>query len=358
MIALYIFLFYFILISSIIQCFSVNQFSIFSIIYFCKLIIYIEIYFYFKKLKFEQGIKILLKGYIAFSILSLFIFLYFFYKKIPNAEEILWHYEVGNRLIPIFGLNLRLEYPFFSIANGGSGNLIGTYSSFILLFCMNMKCKNLYKFIISMYILIISFLSVSRGTIISIIIIFIYSFFYKIKISKLKKIMIGLFIICSIIYFLNETYIGQMILRRLVETINVKNNTLDASSRGRLANYKDFFEVWISQLKYILFGMGFDRNILKIYTGRGFVESFIMQLVFSSGILGVILFCIFIYRIFKLKNNIFEKSLKEYLIINIFFNWLIVGGDFTGPVNMFILNAVLGLIDSRENCGDDRSIYM
>ena len=177
-----------------------------------------------------------------------------------------------------------------------------------------------------------------------------FVFLFSKKITMKNKFIIFLIIIITIIIFnfLFENYNLPNVFERIFSTI--ENGNLDPSSKGRIENYKDFFKVWANSPFSILFGIGNDQEIYQNLVNRNLIESFYLQVLFGTGIIGCLILLYYYYNIyFKSKNNIEYKILITYIIFQSFINWSVTGGDFLSPINIFLFFSIMGIHESRKN---------
>jgi len=347
-VVLLLFLTYTYTISSLLSGIFLDIFPLESILFFFRVLIYSELFIFFSNLKVKNLNQIYIdyfyKPYILNFSLSFIIFLTEFIIKKPSIMDMLWGYQVGFRLIPITGLSLDIfseNILPLSVIGGGSANMIFAFSLINLLisFYLN-KAKFHLVFIIAM---IYTFLSMTRGGTLTL---FIFIFYVLVsKKAKLKdkiRIILMFILLLVIILTLIEFMNFPNIFDRIFNTLD--NGTLDASSMGRIKNYKDFFYSWISNFRYIIFGMGNDSSLYLQINGHSLIESYYLQVLFGSGLIGIIILLYYFYIVYKKSH--FNKSYKilfTYLLIQSIINWSITGGDFLSPINLFILFSIMGI---------------
>ena len=350
-----LFVFYLYILSSLTSGLFIGVFPIEALLFFFRFLIFIEIYKFFERKSSHLSYHDLFLKYFYYPFLfnffiSFMIFIIEFLHKNPSFSEIMWGYEVGFRLIPITGLAINfssINIIPLNVVGGGSANVIFAFTFFNLIFSYYLN----YKFKIVLLISIIYvMLSLSRGSMLTLIFFIFFVFLFSKKITMKNKFIIFLIIIITIIIFnfLFENYNLPNVFERIFSTI--ENGNLDPSSKGRIENYKDFFKVWANSPFSILFGIGNDQEIYQNLVNRNLIESFYLQVLFGTGIIGCLILLYYYYNIyFKSKNNIEYKILITYIIFQSFINWSVTGGDFLSPINIFLFFSIMGIHESRKN---------
>ena len=334
MIILLLFSVYHYIFSNLINSINVS-YGLFWFLYFVKFLLVFFIYIYVKNFNTlnsnEMLKKYIINPFIIITIVSVVIYLIYFFLNKPNAQDILWGYSLGFRLIPVFGVGIDLQKILLKPIGGGSGNLLGTYSIIILIIASN-KIKSQKKIIIIFTILVaLQFLSMSRGSLLTIAV-----YFFWFLLFKKKKYFTLIFISVAILFFCFLYKDEIFFLRRIINT--VQNGELDRSSWGRIQNYIDGYYEWSKNIITILFGIGNDSIILQEKIEWSLIESFILGTLYSDGIIGIgIYVTMFIQITINRKKNMYSQILFEYVFFCTLIQWSITGGDFWGPVNLYLL---------------------
>ena len=317
-----------------------------GVLYFCKLFLVLLGYSLIKSSPYnpkDNLFRFIIKPYFLMGIASFIIYIGYKIVLNPSVGEILWGYSLGARLIPTFGLGIDLTAIGLVPVGGGSGNLLGSFSLIALIIIFNTNNVQYKKILISAIFLLV-FLALSRGVLITLVLYVIYYFLFK----KQKVIY---FVFMVVIVVAVAVIWGDQIslVNRISDTVTSKG--LDPSSMGRLINYIDGFKAWFSTPYSIIFGIGSDETLLTEKVGAPLIESFYLGLLFSGGVISILIFLIFMVLVtYKRNRNIYYRYLFEYLIFQSIIQWTLVGGDFWGPVNMYIMVVLFALSNqSRFN---------
>jgi hypothetical protein len=345
----YIFTGYFVLISSLIAGFFFSYVPLHSIFYFIRLVLYLAIFLwameYYRKHASDNSIikDVFNRPFTVHFIICFFIMIVYYSTHSPSTFEILWVYQLGIRMIPLAGLVIDMDSFMFLKAISGSANLLSGWALAILILNFNFGEKQGRIQIVIVAIATI-LLTVSRGGFLTIVIYLVYVWLkrFDFKIS-IKPFLIGAaFLTALILYFslAKETPLPN-IFDRLTNTY--ESGTLDASSQGRFDKYSVMFNAWSEKLRYVILGLGFDEEIRLMAANETIIDSFFLEVLFCSGIIGIAIFpCIYIYAFLKRKQNYWYKSLFEFLIFQSIVSWSITGGDFLAPHATYILMTFLG----------------
>lgn len=205
---------------------------------------------------------------------------------------------------------------------------------------------------IQLYVVI---LSGSRGALISVIFMMMYTFILnkKISIKLLLKFLILVVILCLLLYKLIIPIVPEDILNRL----SIQALIIDGGS-GRSDIWKDALEQMISgSIINFIFGHGVDGILAGgIHITRTMHNQFIQNFV-CYGCIGLILYVNFIFNIFKLLN----KYNKKY--IGIFFGMLIMSMTITmgpsyKPLWLFMYMALVYPYKKRRKLDlDEKTFY-
>ncbi|MDN5337923.1 MAG: hypothetical protein PWQ20_993 [Thermotogaceae bacterium] len=342
---LFVFFTYNIIVSSLINGLHISTFPLHALLYYLRVISYFILITC--AYNFSEDDVAFLKYYFLIpffigTLISLSIMITRYIVNPPSVTEILWGYSTGLRNTPIYGYSIsKNSFLFLKPIGGGSGNLLCSWNIAVLIITRNIIWRKGYVRYKKIYywVLIVAFINVmlsfSRGGFLTLLLVF---FYYALQDSLKNKIDIklifGIVITLTIIIFLIGNLMPASILDRLGNTI--VNGKLDPSSYGRIENYKTIFHN--SKVLTLLFGSGFDEIVSKKNLGVQFAESFYLDIFRSSGILGLVLFMMFLVSVFKnAHHDIFLKSLAEFLALQSIIMWTITGGDFfSAPVLYFI----------------------
>ncbi len=355
----YLFVIYFTLVSSSITALIFGFFPTHSILYVSRLILcfglFVWAYNYYPKIPDNALIvrKVYNKPfYIHFAIcIVIMIFYYTQYK--PSANLILWGYEVGLRMIPLAGLVIDTDSFFFLKAVSGSGNLLAGWSLALLILNFNLKKTDRSQWLVVFAILTV-LLTISRGGFLTMSLYFVYVYFKEFDFKISIRTLVGsiVFLTLMILYFsLSNEIPLPNIFERLTNTYD--GGGFDGSTQGRLDNYIQLLSAWITKLHYIIFGFGFDENALLITANATVVESYFLEVLVCSGLIGTLLFAIFYLMIFvNRRNNFWYKCCWEFLLFQSIVQWTVTGGDFLAPHATYIFLTFMGFgLASSLNAG-------
>lgn len=269
----------------------------------------------------EDRLKLFVYANATSQITSILIFIYFFLNVKPLVNDIIWGYDLGLKLIPIYGLGLNTNLGL-SVVGGGSGILVSSSSliSTIYVNKSNIKLKNL--FILLNLISVV--LAQSRGGILVLSLYLVATYFKGNKLN-LKAIIFSL-LVFTILFRLE---IFEIFLDSFVQKLSFLTSPekLDGSSLGRLENYFNLFDSWSRNISDLLIGYGFESNLIQEKTSNTIVESFLLSIPAYGGLLTSL---IFLGYIFSIVNS--GKEQKKYLIPFYLWSsailWSITGGDF------------------------------
>lgn len=277
------------------------------------------------------------KSYIIHGILSLLVYFYYYFKFLPSFSDSLWTSEVGYRLLPMVGLAFNpsnTDY-FYSIG-GGSSNLLGTWTVFFTLNVIFFEKKKYVRLFLYSFSFLLLLLSQTRGGLITFVLTLFFSFYIQKKIgSGLMTIFILVIFIFFAIYFSSFEFNNSLpIISRFFDSY--KEGSFDGSTAARFENYLDILRIWYSDPVYILFGLGFDENILFDITRWTLVESFYLSILFSGGSISFILFISFGIKLYnQRKRNSWFSILFYFILLNSIINWSITGSDILSVVGLF-----------------------
>jgi hypothetical protein len=340
----YFTIFFYVLNSSIISGIYNGIFPWSAIFYFLRLSIYlllpisISILFKYRNTDiFWYGL--IKKSYILHGIFSLIVYFYYSLKFQPSFSDSLWTSEVGYRLLPMVGLAFNpFSTDFFYSIGGGSSNLLGTWTIFFTLCVIFFEKKWANRLLLYSFAFILLLISQTRGGLISLTLTLLFSFFILKKVRS-GLITISLFLCIVFIFFsfyfsfddINNTL---PIISRFFDSYN--DGSFDGSTTARFDNYFEIMQIWVSNPVYMVFGIGFDDNILFSVTKWTLVESFYLSLLFSGGLISFFLFIIFGLKLyFQRKKNSWFAVLFYFILMNSIINWSITGSDILSVVGLF-----------------------
>lgn len=194
---------------------------------------------------------------------------------------------------------------------------------FVFLFPFIYFIKNKWMSLISIIVVILFvLLSAKRGAIIvSLVNILIYSYFnikyalsYNSLLSKLRKIVAIILLVCGLIFIYNELILSNEFLLSRIETFE----------SNRKFNYLALINNWYNSDSYLnlIFGFGFVSSVL--YTPeKVLAHNDWLELLTSFGLLGVILYVTIIVLIsFKIKT--IKNDRNRFILKTILVSWIFV----------------------------------
>ena len=354
---LFTFFFSYIVISSLVSGLFNLYFPTNAIFYFFRIAIYfalpfvIQNSFTYSRNNTFSFYSFVRSTYVLHSLIVTLIFIYYNLKINPTIGEMLWVSEVGCRVIPLFGLAVNPFYEniFYSIG-GGSSNLLATYSIFFVICVYFFEKKKSLTFLFYLIAISMILLAQSRGGVLTIALFLIFISF-KNFIRSFSTLFIGLIFFVVLLFLGKEKYdevVNVIPIFQRIET-TISDGELDGSSSARIINYSEVYAIWKSNPYYILFGLGFDENLIEKITGWTLVESFFLSIIFYGGIVASLSFLLYVYIIFKFKNrSIWNQVLFMFVIINSVFNWSVTGGDFLSVAGLFPLISLATLAQNSE----------
>ena len=194
---------------------------------------------------------------------------------------------------------------------------------FVFLFPFIYLIKNKWMSLISIIVVILFvLLSAKRGVIVVCLVnILIYSYFnikyalsYNSLLSKLRKIVAIILLVCGLIFIYNELILSNEFLLSRIETFESK----------RKFNYLALINNWYNSDSYLnlIFGFGFVSTAL--YTPeKVLAHNDWLELLTSFGLLGVILYVTIIVLIsFKIKT--IKNDRNRFILKTILVSWIFV----------------------------------
>lgn len=251
-----------------------------------------------------EGDLIVSSLWYLFNVLLLFIFLFMYY-IFGNAI-----YSIVYKSL-IFTVSLQVLLIFFYIEDSHRGTLFfnnpnqlgyfGLLSLGIILIIARIEKVRLPGLIIGIAssIALILF-SLSNAAIISsviILILFIWPSRDKNRIFKFFSIFTALCLLCSFfIYLFNPGLVEK------IEIINKMNNRLiKATEMGSEQIQYRRYNIITENKKYLVFGAG-EGNFRERFNSAGEIHSTVGTIVFSYGIIGLLLFLLILFRVLYRKN--------------------------------------------------------
>lgn len=345
----YAFTIYFIFVSSVLSALVLWYLPVHSTLYIMRLMLYVALYLwafeYYVKVNSDSEIldRVYNKPFVVHFIVSLIIMVAYYLTHSPTANEIMWGYEVGLRMIPLAGLIVDFDSFFFLKAISGSGNLLSGWALAILIINLNQGVGNFKKTIVILAVLTV-LLTVSRGGFITMSLFLLY-FFTKnlsLKVSPKTILVVLVFVGGLVTYF---TFSKENPLPNIFDRLSItyEGGKFDGSTQGRLDNYIDLLESWISNPFFIIFGFGYDEVAVLLASRQTVVESFFLQVLFCSGLVGlVLLFGFYLFALLNRTRNFWYRVLWEFLIFQSIISWTVTGGDFFAPHATFLFMTFLG----------------
>ncbi len=278
---------------------------------------------------------------------------------------LIFFYVVSFILFKFFNINFQ-KYGFEVYAYSGKqlgfkGIFYGTHSlSFLSLFVLfqliikkGVKQNYNYKEIIKIVLLILIIISaLTRTGILALL------FFIMVIIRKNKALFVISIISIIIFYFyeFNERLIQDRFLKDYY-AYQYKTKNPNALGSGRIG-------MWVSIIKYFnenhffykMVGSGLDadfRATKKYFLARGSHNDF-LELLLNNGMLILLIYCIFLYKIFKeFFNNIKIKKFKNYNnVLNGMFLSMLILMFFQGltmSIFMFYFILIIIYIKNKNN---------
>lgn len=313
---LFILFLIFVIVTTLNCCIHIEYISydvITGLIYFGAIFLW---FFLISKHSFnKKEIKFIINSLICFSIVT--------------SLQVIYMYYIGENgkisVISVFGKKIDANY-FSALAS--------IISNFILLKILFSKSKNKIMLIISSIAFILTIFSItlsgSRAALISLIfsnlIILIQFFFKKFNLKKVVIICIGTIVLIIILKFISSVLPTWLFNRYFV------NSYSDKSNNERIELWKNAFDGILEQPIGYGFGI-FDKlpEHNQISTGR-YVPATVpahntyLDILIYGGILGGIVFAIFLLNVFK-GFFIGKNRILIPVILNLLFTSIVLGAD-------------------------------
>jgi hypothetical protein len=347
LVVLMVFLAYFIFLSSLLNWPFAEIFPVMSGAYYLRILLYVSLFVFAFNYSETDTNLIVQRFYVTPFLIQCvggtIIVVTYYLTHNPSIGDVLWGYDTGLRLIPFAGLSFNPDAFFFLMPiGGGSANLLASWALAVLIIA-DQSISQRMNLVIFMVIFTVA-LSMSRGGLLTICLYLIYMSLRDWRTGGRLILVFGMLgLIISLFAYLTESEnsIFANIFTRLSDTF--EQGGLDGSSLGRLENYSKILSVWIESPFFVLFGMGYDEAIMRSYTGYSIVESFILQVITSSGLIGLTGFVLFYVVVYKMSTvNLWFACLWKFLIFESILQWSITGGDFVSPHVLFVFMTFLG----------------
>jgi len=347
---------FFILISSVINGITHSIFPTLSFFYFTRVIIFVFIYFLVRFLCNKYNDKFLIENliiapFLIHFIINLIIVSHYYITQNPSISWMVWGYEVGLRMIPISALTFDWNSPYFLVPKSGSGNILSSWSIFILLLTLTYPEKLRWRRSIIIISTIVPFFAMSRGGVLTTLIIWFYYLFLsgRLKVSdKIKLITLSCFLLITFSVAIN--YFGftfPNIFERVSRTF--VSGRFDSSVLGRFENYTILFDFWSRSIINMVFGIGFDPNLVSEITTEKRFESFYLQVLFSGGIISLFFIILLLLNIYVQRNlNYWTNLTFLYFLFESIVMWTVTGAGFWSPQISFIMMLLFGLASMRN----------
>jgi hypothetical protein len=290
--------------------------------------------------------RLIKNSYLAHALLSISYYVYSYNITQPTLADIIGTAAAGARLIPMYGLTVAPNNGLLlNAVSGGSGNLLATHSLFVLILASQFEKDRKVEAIISFFAVFSVLLAQSRGGFLTILFWLIFRGARLLHNSDKNKTM-------SLIYISAILSLLTLIIITLPEELGifyryqdiVSGEGLDGSSSARIENYREIMAAWINSPLSIIFGLGFDGDILERSTNWTIVESLFLSVLFCGGILAALMLLLFYLESYLIRGQtVWSSVLYKFLIFNALINWTVTGGDLLGPPSLFFVFTTIGL---------------
>jgi len=345
------FLSIYILFSSLFSYFITAVFPVTSLGTYIRVLLYVQISILVNALCIRDAssthiYKLILGSYLIHILAAVIYFAYAFHVVQPTLGDILGNASAGNRVIPFYGLTIQTNagLPLNSFG-GGSGNLLASHALFVLILASKFQRNSRLEMGLLLFTIVVLLLAQSRGGTLTILLWSIWRFrrFFLLKFSfSLMSLAIASTSVACLSFFLYYLSTDLGLFIRFGELF--AGESLDGSSKARLDNYGDVFRAWSSNLYFIMFGLGFDKEQLQLLSDWTIVESLYLSVLFCSGVLGMAFLLVFLLDSYRLRNKtIWSQTLFSFLVFNSIINWSITGGDLLGAPSLFFCFLAIGL---------------
>jgi O-antigen ligase len=199
-----------------------------------------------------------------------------------------------------------LEDPKFEADNLGAGDTAALPLLFIIpivLICFNIKFKFIFMSLISLLILF----SLRRTVILGLVVCmpFVYKYFSK-SLKAYHLVILGILFV-GVIYF-TWGYIGEAIVYRFENLLlGDSGGTKESFGSGRSEFYMTVWTNWENGNFFsLLFGHGLTsvQVLLLKYHGIRHAHNDFLEIIFTYGILGIVVWLSFLFQLWKLKSQI------------------------------------------------------
>lgn len=299
------------------------------------------LFFLYNDLKIENNLNKYKNIYILANALSLIVIMFLCRNSLFTT-----------RLAHAWGQNAT-SYYFFGQPVAMSSNLIGFYCDVSILLCIysyKMNRNNYYLFLIALFVLGLS-LTGSRKAFLLFGIFIVFSILYfsnnKINIIKIfESIIIVLFIYFLII---KVPFLYNMVGKRFNSLINYYNSSaIEENSIAMRNNLKNYAIKMIYLKPYYGYGLGYFESIYY-----NVVENNYLELLVSSGIIGTILYYLYLiptifYYFYYRKRSLIIKILGV-IVLSILITEIGSSIYYERSYIMFIPILIYALMRERKN---------
>ncbi|MHA1381770.1 MAG: O-antigen ligase family protein [Candidatus Helarchaeota archaeon] len=220
---------------------------------------------------------------------------------------------------------------------------------FIIFLFLNSKKYNLNYLLVGGLLTFSAFVTFTRSVWFLIIMISMYFLYYKYK----KRMIIVLWVILFFTLIIYSIYFPAFQNSKLYQERLVQNTYM-----GRITSLKIYFKHFIG--KKVIFGHGSWSEVTGEFRpyGRGTIHNGFLDILFRSGLIGLFLFILFIYQIYRRGSAILNKTGNPvfivFLIIFILINMTgeFMNIDYYGYLLMLFYMSMLYQISISEELKD------
>ena len=255
------------------------------------------------------------------------ILTYIFVYNYGKNFDILHLYKIFSLIIICILISFFIDKVVYGVANKeysgflGTGNSVGNYLVCCLpltLFIKNHISKNLYAKVLPLLIILAIFISGSRGSILSLLIISILYFIIFLNVNRYTKIFYIFISFSIIMIFLSQSgylydAIDYLDSAPILSYQYWNDSELMVETSGRLSIWSNLF-IFVQENNYILFGAGID-NFLKVSDYN--TQNHLLKLLIDYGIISMLLIVgAYIYVIIVLlryRYNTNSKLISDFI---------------------------------------------
>ena len=267
-----------------------------------------------------KGMQYFIKYMFLFSI---FLVLYAFIELIigtsPIVNFINEHNGTGYNLDETFRFGIKRIQTVFTHATT-LGYFSVVFISFLLLFidkniCQSLNIKQSHYWIVITGLIVTTFLSGTRSALIPLAFIFIY--YLRSKIFKLKYLIVYAFLFCLILFFA-KTYGGDYFDSIINSILNLNDTSIGSTTDMRDRQIEITFLYW-SLAPIVGHGSGYTFETVTVMNPDMFgAESIWMPLLIDNGILGVIAYIVCYIACWKYLKK-YHKAFNGMIFLLIIF---------------------------------------